>query len=84
MYSGTSMVHVHGYQNIGRPESTLTALASLNIRLDALVEHIMAELILSSATRITMRIGISYLHGMSSVSIYGAPFHSNISQSITY
>ena len=36
MGSGISLVHIPGHQNSGRPVSTLTPLAYLNIILDAL------------------------------------------------
>ena len=36
MYFGMYLVHVRGHHNSGRPGSTLTSLASLNVRLDAL------------------------------------------------
>ena len=39
--SGMSLLQVYGHQNRGKSASTLTPLASLNVRLDALVEHIM-------------------------------------------
>ena len=37
------LVHVFGHQNSGKLASTLTPLASLNVRLDALAEYIMAS-----------------------------------------
>ena len=40
--SGMSLVQVYGHHNNGNPVSTLTPLAYLNVRLDALAEHIMA------------------------------------------
>ena len=84
MYSGMYLVFVYGHYNRRRPESTLTPLASLNLRMDALAEHIMAEFLLSSATRNTIAIGLLDPHGIPSVSIHGAPFHSNIAQSVAY
>ena len=39
MDSGMSLVHIYGHQNSGRLASTLTSLASLNVRLDAPAEH---------------------------------------------
>ena len=66
------LIHVHGHQNSGRPSSTLTPLASLNMGLDTQVEHIMAEFLLSSAKINTMAIVILNLHGMPSVSIHRA------------
>ena len=36
------MSHVYGHRNSGRLVLTLTPLASLNVQLDALAEHIMA------------------------------------------
>ena len=84
MGSVISLVHVYGHQNRGRPASTLTPLAFLNLRLDALSEHIMAAFLLSSATRNTMAIGISDYHRILSLSIHGSPVHSNITHSIAY
>ena len=84
MKSSMSLVNVHGHHNTGRPESTITQLAYLNVRLDALVEHIMAEFLLSSGTRNTMAIGLSDPNIITSVSIHEAPFHSNVAQSIAY
>ena len=82
LYSVIYLVHVHGHQNSGRQASTLTPLASLNVRLDSLTEHIMAEFLILSAKRDTMAIEILYIHRMQSVSIHGYPIHSNISQYI--
>ena len=79
-----SLVHVHRHHNSGIPASTLTPLASLNIILDEISEHIMAAFILSSATINTITIGLSYPYGIPSISTHGYPFHSNISQSIAY
>ena len=39
--SGTSLVYVYEHHNIGKPASTLTPPAYLNVQLEALVEHIM-------------------------------------------
>ena len=64
--------------------STLTPLASLNVGLHALAEHIMASFILSLATRNTIVIGILDLHGIPSVSIHGDLVHSNITQFTAY
>ena len=79
-----SMVHVHGHQNSRRPASTLTTLASLNVRLDALEEQSMAAFLIPSAKINTIAIGLSDPHGMPSILIHGSPIHSNISQSIAY
>ena len=78
------MVHVYGHHNSGELASTLTPLSSLNLRLDALVEHIMVSLILSSATRNTIAVIFSDPYGLPSVSICGVPVHSNLTQSIAY
>ena len=79
-----SLVHVYGHQNSRRLVSTLMPLAYLNVRLDILAEHIMPAYLLSSATRNTIAIGLSDLHGILSVSIHESPVHSNIDQSIGY
>ena len=79
-----SLVHIKVHQNSRIPVSTLTALVSLKVRLDAPAEHSMAEFLLSSETRNTMVIGHSDPHGVPIVSIHGAPLHSNIAQSIAY
>ena len=42
MESGMSLVHIHEHQNNGRLDSNLTPLAPLNVRMDPLVEQIMA------------------------------------------
>ena len=47
--SGILLVHVYGHPNSGRFASTLTPLASCNIRLDTLVEHIVASFLSLSA-----------------------------------
>ena len=79
-----SLVHVYRHQNSGMLESALTPLASLNMRLDAQAEHMMASFIHSSATRNTIAVVLSYSYGLPSVSICGVPFHSNLAQSIPY
>ena len=76
------LIHVHGHQNSGIPASTLTPIASLNIRLDELVEQIMEAFILSSVKINTRMIGISDLHIMSSVFIHRSPIHPKITQYI--
>ena len=83
MYSSMSLVHIYGHHNSGIPSSTLTALASINVRIDALLERIMAGFILSPATRNKIAIGLSDPHRISRVSIHGSPFHYNITQSIS-
>ena len=82
--SDMSLVHVHGHQNSGRPASTLTPLAYLNIQMDAISEQIISEFLLSSAKINTMAIGILEPHVMPSVLIHGDLIHYNITQSITY
>ena len=77
-----SLVHVYEHHNSGRLASTLTPLVSINVILDALVEHIMVASLLYPATRNTISIGLSDPHGIPSVSIHGAPDHYNIAQSI--
>ena len=84
MESGMPLVHIYRHHNSVNPASTLISVASLNIGLDALAEHIMVEFILSPVTRNKIVIGLSYLHGILSASIHKAPIHSKISQSITY
>ena len=83
MDSGMSMLHVYGYHNIRRPESTLTPLESLNVRLYTLEKHIIAEFLLSSATRNTIAIGFLDPHRIPNVSIHGDPVQSNITQYIS-
>ena len=58
MDSGMYLVHVHRHQNSGIPESTLIPLAYLNIQLDTIAEHIMAEFLISSVRRNKMAIGL--------------------------
>ena len=77
-----SLVHAYGHHNSRRPASTLTPLASLNIRLDALAEHIMTAFLLSLPTRNTISIGLLDSHRIPSVSIHKEPVHSNIAQYI--
>ena len=84
MKSGMYLVQVYEHQNSGRPVSTLTPLEYINIRMDSLAEHIMAAFHLSSATRNTIAIGLSDLHGITSAPIHRAPVHSNIAQYIAY
>ena len=82
--SRMSLVHVPGHQNSRKLASTLTTLASPNVRLDALAEPILASFILLPLTRNTAEIGLLYPQGIPSVSIHGSPLHSNIAQSIAY
>ena len=82
--SGVSLVHIYVHHNSGKTVSTLTPLAYLNVRLNALAEHIMASFILSSATRSTIAIVILDPHVLTSVSINGASVHFNIAQSVAY
>ena len=84
MDSGMSLVHVYKHQNSGRPPSTLTPLASINVRLGTLAEHIMGAFLLSSEKINTISIGISDPHVITSVSVHRSPVHSNISQYISY
>ena len=78
------MVHIYGHQNIGKPESKLNPLASLNVLIDALSEQIMTSFILLSATRNTIVVGFSDTYILSSIYIRGVPVHSNLAQSIAY
>ena len=55
MDSGMSRVHIYGHRSSRRPASTLTPLASLNVRLYSLAEHIMASLLISSVKKIQWR-----------------------------
>ena len=82
--SGISLVHVYGHQNSGKSYSTLTMLSSLDVRLDALSEYIMASLLILPAPRTTIAVGFSDPYGLPSVSIRGVPVHSNIAQYIVY
>ena len=78
------LVHVYGHHNSGKLVSTLTPLASLNIQLDTLEEHIMAFFLLSTSTINTIAVVISYPYGIPSLSIRGVPVHSNLAQFISY
>ena len=51
-------------------------IASLNVRLDALAEHIMASFIILLATRSTIAVGFLDTYVLSIVSIHGVPVHS--------
>ena len=82
--SGMLLVHIYEHQNIGKSESTLTPLAPLNVRLSALVEHIMASFLLSPATRNTTAVGLLDPYGLSSVSIHGFTVNYNLAHSIAY
>ena len=75
-----SLVHIYGHKNIGKPASTLTPLASINIRLDALVEHIMASFILSLATRNKIAVVLSDPYGTPSLYIHRVPVQYNLVQ----
>ena len=79
-----SLVHIYRHQNSGMPTSTLTSLAPLNIRLDALAEHIMASFILSPATINTISVGFLDPYGLPSVPILGIPVLYNLTQYIVY
>ena len=78
-----SQIYVYGHQNRGNPYSTFTALVSLNIRLDALEEYIMASFIILPVTRNTTAIRLLDPHGISNVFIHESPVHSNITHYIT-
>ena len=78
------LVRVYWHQNSGKSTSTLMPLASLNIRLGALEEHIMASFIVSLATRNTIAVVFLNPYGLQSVSICGVSVHSNITLSIAY
>ena len=82
--SGMLLVHIYVHHNSVNPTSTLTPLALLNVRLDPLSEHVMAEFLLSLATRNIIAVGFSDPCELPSTSIHGVPIHSNIAQSITY
>ena len=47
--TGMLLVHVYGHQNRGKTDSTLHPVVSLNVRLDVLVEFIIAPLLSSLA-----------------------------------
>ena len=53
-------------------------LPSLNVRLDALAEHIMALFLLFPATRNIIAVVLSNTYGLPIVSIHGVPFHYNL------
>ena len=53
-----TLVQVYGHQNRGIRASTLTPLEYLNVRLDSLAENIMAEFLISPASRNVIEIGI--------------------------
>ena len=78
------MVQIYEHQNSGKLVPTLTPLESLNIRLDALTEHIMDSFLLLPETRNTIAVGFSDTYGLPSVSISGVPVHSILAQSIAY
>ena len=78
-----SLVHAYGKHNSRRPTSTLMPLAYINVRLDALAEHIITEFLLPPATRNTIAIGLSDPHRIPRVSIHVELVKFNISQSIT-
>ena len=78
------LVHVYGNHNSGKLASTLTPLASLNVRFDALSEHIMASLLIYPEIRNTLAVGLSYPYRLPSASITGVPVHSNLAQIIAY
>ena len=65
------LVHIYGHHSSGKLASTLTPLSSLNVRLGALAEHIMASFLLLTATRNTIVVGFSDTNGLPSVSIPG-------------
>ena len=79
-----SLVRVYWHQNSGKSPPTLMPLASLNIRLGTLEEHIMTSFIVSPATRNTIAVVFLNPYGLQSVSIRGVSVHSNITLSIAY
>ena len=82
--SGMQLVHFYKHQNSGMSASTLMPLASLNVKLYALAEQIMASFLLSPATRNTIAVGFLDPYRRPSVSILRVSFHSNLSQYIAY
>ena len=80
--SGMYLVHVYVHHNSGKTVSILTLLASLNVRMDALAEHIMAPFIILPETRNTTAIGLLAHFRLPSVSIHRSPIHSNLAQYI--
>ena len=78
------LVHVYGHQHNCKLASILMPLSPLNVRLDALEEHIMASFILSPSTRNTIAVGFLDPYRLPSVSNLIVPVHSNLSQSIAY
>ena len=79
-----SLVHIHGNYNSGNLESTLTPLASLNVILDALVEHIMASFLLSPATMNTTAVVLLDPYGLPILVIHRALVNSNITQILQF
>ena len=82
--SSMSLVHVYGHQNSSKLESTLTPLASLNIRLGSLSKQIMAPFLISPATRNTLAVGFSYPYVLPIVSICRVSVHSNLAHFAVY
>ena len=82
--SSMLLVHVYGNHNSGNLASTLTSLSSLEIRLDALSEHIMLSLLIYRATRTTIAVKLSDPYGLPSVYICRVPVNSNIAQSLAH
>ena len=59
-------------------------LASLNIQLGALEEHIMDSFLILTATRKTIAVGFSDPYGLPNISIHGVTTYSNLTQYISY
>ena len=79
IYPVMPLLHVCKHQSIRRPESTLTPLSYLNVRLDALAENIIAAF---PTTINTISIGLSDLHRILCVAVHRALVHSNTAQYI--
>ena len=77
-------VHVYGHQNSDNPATTLTPLASINIRLNTLEEFMMVSFLSSLAPRIKIEVGLLYPFRILNASILGVPIHSNLSHTIVY
>ena len=71
-------------KNCGNPASALVPLASLNVRLETLAEHIMAPYLLSPETRNSILAGFLDSTVLPSVSIHRFPVHFNLKKSPNY
>ena len=78
------LVHVYLHHNSSNLDSTLTTVASLNLRLDALAEFIIASFLSSLVPRTIISVGFSDHYELPSLSICKVPFHSNIALAIVY